>query len=97
MNTQRRRFIALLKASFAVVVWGASFIATKLALRELSPVVVIWLRFGIGIVILGWFVARRRELAFPAPKELGFFALLGFLGITFHQWLQVSTFRMGLL
>jgi drug/metabolite transporter (DMT)-like permease len=90
MNTQRRRFVALLKAAFAVVVWGASFIATKLALRELSPVVVIWLRFGIGIVILGWFVARRRELALPAAKELGFFAFLGFLGITFHQWLQVT-------
>jgi drug/metabolite transporter (DMT)-like permease len=90
MNTQRRRFVALLKAAFAVVVWGASFIATKLALRELSPVVVIWLRFGIGLVILGWFVAQRKELAFPAARELGFFAFLGFLGITFHQWLQVT-------
>lgn len=90
MSTQRRRYIALLKAAFAVVVWGASFIATKLALREVSPVVVIWLRFGIGIVVLGWFVAQRRELALPAAKELGFFAFLGFLGITFHQWLQVT-------
>jgi drug/metabolite transporter (DMT)-like permease len=90
MNAQRRRLIALLKAAFAVVVWGASFIATKLALREISPVVVIWLRFGIGIVILGWFVARRKELALPAARELGFFAFLGFLGITFHQWLQVT-------
>jgi drug/metabolite transporter (DMT)-like permease len=90
MNNQRRRFIALLKAAFAVVVWGASFIATKLALRELAPVVVIWLRFGIGLVVLGWFVARRKELALPAVRELGFFAFLGFLGITFHQWLQVT-------
>ncbi len=90
MNTQRRRYIALLKAVFAVVVWGASFIATKLALREVSPVVVIWLRFGIGLVVLGWFVAQRKELALPPAKELGFFSLLGFLGITFHQWLQVT-------
>jgi drug/metabolite transporter (DMT)-like permease len=90
MITRSRRLIAVLKATFAVVVWGASFIATKLALREVSPVVVIWLRFGIGVIILGWFVVRRKEFAFPTRRELGYFALLGFLAITFHQWLQVT-------
>jgi drug/metabolite transporter (DMT)-like permease len=90
MSTQSHRFIALLKATFAVVVWGVSFIATKLALREVSPVVVIWLRFGIGVIILGGFIIRRKELALPPRRELGYFALLGFLGITFHQWLQVT-------
>ncbi len=79
-----------MKATFAVVVWGASFVATKLALREVSPVVVIWLRFGIGVIILGGFIVHRKELAFPPRRELGYFAFLGFLGITFHQWLQVS-------
>ena len=77
-------------ATFAVIVWGASFIATKLALRETTPVVVIWLRFGIGVIILGAFVAARREFALPARRELGYFAFLGFLGITFHQWVQVT-------
>jgi len=48
MITRSRRLIAVLKAIFTVMVWGASFIATKLALREVSPVVVIWLRFGIS-------------------------------------------------
>ena len=37
------------KVTFSVVVWGASFIATKIALREISPVTVVWLRFGIGV------------------------------------------------
>jgi len=73
-----------------VLVWGASFIATKLALQETTPVVVIWLRFGIGVLILGVFVIARREFAFPASRELGYFSLLGFLGITFHQWIQVT-------
>lgn len=90
MNARHPRTVALAKATFAVLVWGASFIATKLALQETSPVVVIWIRFGIGILILGAFVIARRELAFPAPRELGYFALLGFLGITFHQWVQVT-------
>lgn len=90
MTSRRLRFIALSKATFAVVVWGASFIATKLALVEVPPVVVIWLRFGIGVAVLGAFVVVRKEMAFPATRELGFFSLLGFLGITFHQWLQVT-------
>jgi drug/metabolite transporter (DMT)-like permease len=90
MSSSSHRFIMFSKATFAVVVWGASFIATKLALREVSPVVVIWLRFGIGVIVLGGFIVRRKELALPPRRELGFFAFLGFLGITFHQWLQVT-------
>ena len=44
--------LAYAKISFSVVVWGASFIATKVALAEVSPITVVWLRFGIGTFIL---------------------------------------------
>ncbi len=77
-----------IKATFAVVVWGASFVATKVALQEISPPMVVWLRFTMGVVVLGFAVAMRKQFAFPSRKELPYFALLGFLGITFHQWLQ---------
>ncbi len=76
------------KALFAVVVWGASFIATKMAVAEVSPVTVVWLRFAMGVAVLGGVVAARRQLAVPSRSDLGYFALLGFLGIAFHQWLQ---------
>jgi drug/metabolite transporter (DMT)-like permease len=79
---------AILGATFAVIVWGASFIATKVALRDVSPVTVVWLRFAIGLVILGAAVLLRRQFSPPERSDLGYFALLGFLGITFHQWLQ---------
>lgn len=82
------KVFALLEAIFAVTAWGASFIATKLALREVSPITVVWLRFAMGVAILGAAVVLRRQLAFPTRRDLGYFALLGFLGITFHQWLQ---------
>lgn len=82
------RVSALAKALFAVVVWGASFIATKMAVAEVSPVTVVWLRFAMGVAVLGWVVAARRQLAIPSRSDLGYFALLGFLGIAFHQWLQ---------
>jgi len=77
-----------IEALFAVIVWGASFIATKVALKEVSPVTIIWLRFLMGVIILGIAVALRKQLTLPARKEWAYFALLGFLGITLHQWLQ---------
>jgi drug/metabolite transporter (DMT)-like permease len=79
---------AILGALFAIVVWGASFIATKIAVAEAAPVTVVWLRFGMGVVVLGAVVLARRQLALPARGDLAYLAFLGFLGIFFHQWLQ---------
>ena len=73
---------------FAVIVWGASFIATKVALRDISPIAVVWLRFSMGVIILGIAVVMRKQFSLPNKNEWAYFALLGFLGITFHQWLQ---------
>lgn len=41
-----------------------------------------------GLLVLGAAVALRKQFAMPKKNEWGYFALLGFLGITFHQWLQ---------
>jgi drug/metabolite transporter (DMT)-like permease len=90
------RTVAAVEATLAVVIWGASFIATKLALRELAPVVLVWLRFAMGVAVLGLAVAARRQFALPSRKEVGYFALLGFIGITFHQWLQSTALQTSL-
>jgi drug/metabolite transporter (DMT)-like permease len=49
---------------------------------------VVWLRFGIGLLVLGIAAFQRRLFSLPKPGELPYLALLGFLGIAFHQWLQ---------
>jgi drug/metabolite transporter (DMT)-like permease len=77
-------------ALFAVTVWGASFIATKIGVRETSPLTVMWLRFGIGALVLVVAVAARREFVVPTWRQLLQFACLGGLGITLHQWLQAT-------
>jgi drug/metabolite transporter (DMT)-like permease len=84
----RSRSFAFVKVTFAVLAWGASFVATKVALQEVSPVTVVWLRFAMGVAILGAVVVMRRQFALPGRGDLAYFALLGFIGITFHQWLQ---------
>ncbi|MBE0684344.1 MAG: DMT family transporter [Anaerolineales bacterium] len=84
----KTKLLPYLEALFAVVVWGASFIATKIAVGQISPIAVVWLRFAIGIPILFVAVAARKQFAFPKGSEWLYFTLLGFLGISLHQWLQ---------
>ncbi len=84
----KSKFIPYFEALFAVIVWGASFIATKIAVGQVTPISVVWLRFTMGVIVLGIAVAARKQFALPTKNEWGYFALLGFLGITFHQWLQ---------
>ncbi len=79
---------AMLKAFFAVTAWGASFVATKVSLQYVAPTTVVWIRFTMGVIILGLAVGLSKQFTLPQGKDWGYFALLGFLGITFHQWLQ---------
>lgn len=81
---------AYLEALFATATWGGTFIATKLALQEASPATLVFLRFGMGVLILGMAVLLRRQFALPSRNEWGYFALVGFIGVTFHQWLQAT-------
>lgn len=83
-------FYAYLGVTLAVLAWGGSFIATKVAVGQVSPVTVIWLRFGIGVIILGLAAWMRGQLAWPKRKDLAYFGLLGLIGIAFHQWLQAT-------
>jgi drug/metabolite transporter (DMT)-like permease len=85
---ERARAVAIAEGLLAVIVWGASFIATKVALADASPVTVVWLRFAMGVVVLGVAAMARRQLAVVSASELPTFALLGLIGITLHQWLQ---------
>lgn len=85
---KRTALVPILQATFSVTFWGASFVATKVALRYLPPVTVVWLRFAMGLALLGLTVAARRQFVLPRRADLPYFALLGLIGITFHQWLQ---------
>lgn len=87
-NHKPDRLTAYLKLTASAVIWGISFIAIKIAVTEVPPAVVIWLRFNLSLVILFLFLLLRRELTLPPTQDLFFFALLGFIGISLHHWLQ---------
>jgi drug/metabolite transporter (DMT)-like permease len=79
------RFLAFV----AVVFWGISFVATKAALGEVSPVTLIGLRFFIGAILLLLLV---REV--PPRREWPSLALMGFVGVFVHQMLQSYALTM---
>ena len=80
---------ARLAAFAAVVLWGISFVATKAALRELSPVTLIFTRFALGVLVLVLILTLRRESLIPPRDAWPMLALMGFVGIFLHQMIQV--------
>ena len=59
----------------AIFFWGLSFIATKVALKEVHPFTLLTLRFGIGALLL---------LAFQLQKDKQFLK-----AFTFRDWLSI--------
>ncbi|MCH7586512.1 MAG: DMT family transporter [Chloroflexi bacterium] len=72
------------------VFWGASFIASKIALRILSPAALTVARFGIGFVVIWLIVGPKTALRSFSRKDVPIFAVLGFFGVAVHQWLQTT-------
>jgi drug/metabolite transporter (DMT)-like permease len=79
---------ARLAALTAVVFWGISFVATKSALQEISPVTLIFTRFAMGTAFLFLILALRRESPVPPRESIAPLVLMGFVGIFVHQMLQ---------
>lgn len=81
---------AYIGLTFTVVFWGASFIATKIALREMTPAVIAFLRFAMGVAVFLVILVKRGELKRFTLRELPSLSVLGILGITVHQLLQAN-------
>src|SRR5512137_2616077 len=77
-----------IKSLLAISFWGASFVATKIVVQQISPLAVIVLRFGLGWSVLMLICLKRRQIVWIKGRELLGLALLGLNGITVHQLLQ---------
>src|SRR6266404_7968268 len=75
-------------AFLAVVFWGISFVATKAALREISPVTLIFTRFALGTALLLAIARLRGHHPIPPRETWAPLALMGFFGVFVHQMLQ---------
>jgi drug/metabolite transporter (DMT)-like permease len=85
---------ARLAAFAAIVMWGVSFVATKAALREVSPVTLIFTRFALGVAVLFLILKLRRQSLSPPRDAWPMLAAMGFVGIFLHQMLQAHALTL---
>ena len=81
MNNDRQR-IGQAATLVTILIWGPTFISTKVLLDTLSPVEILFLRFSLGYLAL-WLAAPRR-LRLTDRRQEGLFALAGLCGVTLY-------------
>ncbi len=75
-----------LLAVITIFIWGTTFISTKLLLKTLTPVEILWIRFLIGFIAL-WITYPKR-LRLKNPNQEWYFAGAGLCGITLYYLLE---------
>lgn len=76
--SDRPAWKTLLAFSFIYFAWGSTFLAIRVGVHEVPPLLFAALRFLIaGVALYAWAVARREQL--PRGREWGSVALLSFL------------------
>lgn len=78
------------EALWAIIFWGLSFIATKVALREVNPFTLLTLRFGMGGLLLLLFQLQKdkRFLKKFNSRDWLSIILLALVGVSAHTLLQ---------
>ena len=79
---------AYLKPLLATIFWGVSFIATKTALKELTPVMIIIFRLLLGISFLTVLALYTKRDFSIKLKEHAWILILAAIAV-FHLWIQV--------
>ncbi|BDG08541.1 DMT family transporter [Anaeromyxobacter paludicola] len=83
-----------LAAFAAIVLWGVSFVATKAVVGELSPATLVFTRAGLGTLLLAGLLRARGRPVLPPRRALPSLALMGFVGVAFHQLLQAQALTL---
>lgn len=89
---------ALLATSAALLfclLWSGAYVAAKVALRDLAPLTLLTLRFGLAALALGLVALARRapwpeRALWPRVIGLGLFTNTIYLGMTFHALQHLS-------
>jgi len=86
LKTKYTKYLLIL---IAVIFWGTSFIATKIALRELTPEMILTLRLIIAVIFL-FVIGTTLKNSFSIKKKnlIGIFVLA--LVAAFHIWIQIT-------
>lgn len=75
-----------LLAIITILIWGTTFISTKILLNDFKPVEILFFRFLIGLVIL--YIVCPKRLRSKNKKEEMMFALAGLCGVCLYYLLE---------
>lgn len=75
-----------LSALITILIWGTTFISTKVLLQEFTPIEILFTRFAIGFIALLLFYPQR--LIIRNKRQELLFAAAGFSGITLYYLLE---------
>ena len=83
---QKKNGAGHLAALFTIVVWGTTFISTKVLLRDFQPVEILVIRFVIGYLLL--LAAKPGWVRLKEKKQEWLFAGAGLCGICLYFLLE---------
>ncbi|MCL6451539.1 MAG: DMT family transporter [Acetobacteraceae bacterium] len=79
---------------FVAALWSGSFVASKVALRDLTPLAVAFARFALASLAFAPVVAvYRRRGHHLGQRDVKALAPLAFLGVTSYFWVQYTALR----
>lgn len=84
--SSRQRTLGHAAALMTILIWGTTFVSTKVLLRDFTPVTVLFTRFVIGYAFL-WCL-KPRVLPFSGWKKELLFAGAGLTGVTLYFLLE---------
>jgi len=83
---KNKNIFAHVLAIVTIIIWGTTFISTKILLAQFSPEEILAYRFFIAFLILIVIYPKKVKLL-PIKEEILFF-LLGATGISFYYWAE---------
>lgn len=81
-----KNIAAHLSAIITILIWGTTFISTKVLLKSFTPIEILFFRFSIGFLVLVLVFPRRLRITERMQELL--FASAGFCGVTLYFLLE---------
>lgn len=91
---QTNSISAYLAALITMLIWGTTFVSSKILLRSFTPVEILLMRFLLGYAVL-WLVYPH-HIRFGKPREESLLAAAGLCGITLYYLLENTALEFTL-
>ena len=85
-RAKNENVIGHISALFTILVWGTTFVSTKILLVDFSPIEILFIRFVMGLAAL--FLIAPRFMKWMGWQNERLFMLAGFFGVTLYYLLE---------